>query len=61
MTQAALAEKAGVSLPTIRKMEAGKTGRVLVETLERIESVLRDAGIEFIPENGGGEGVRRRK
>ena len=30
-------------------------------SLERIENVLRKAGVQFIDENGGGPGVRMRK
>lgn len=31
------------------------------KSLERIEAVLRKAGVDFIDENGGGPGVRLRK
>jgi hypothetical protein len=30
-------------------------------TVSAIQAVLEDAGVEFIPENGGGAGVRLRK
>ena len=57
-----LAKVAGVSIPTIKRLEAvdgplGGRG----ETIERIIASIRAAGIEFIEENGGGPGVRLRK
>ena len=54
-----LAEMAGLSLPTIQRMEAAKgvpSGHS--KSLEAVENALKDAGIEFIDENGGGPGVR---
>ena len=63
MDQKALAEKAGVSLPTIQRMEAS-TGNVrgVVDTLTKIIGALDAAGIELIGENapslGTGRGVR---
>jgi DNA-binding Xre family transcriptional regulator len=53
-----LAEAASVSTQTITRLESGE--RLRASTLERIKHVLEDAGIEFIPENGGGVGVRFR-
>jgi predicted transcriptional regulator len=57
-----LARIAGVSIPTIKRLEAvdgplGGRGK----TSERIISSISSAGIEFIDENGGGLGVRLRK
>jgi predicted transcriptional regulator len=57
-----LAKAAEVSIPTIKRLEAvdgllGGRG----ETAERIISAIRSAGVEFIDENGGGQGVRLRK
>jgi len=54
-----LAEKAGVNPNTVSRIETG--GGVQVSSLEKLESTLLEAGIEFIPENGGGVGVRLRK
>ncbi|MDR6670183.1 helix-turn-helix domain-containing protein [Rhizobium sp. 1399] len=51
-----LAKTAGVSTQTITRLEKGEQLRS--STLENIQRVLEDAGIEFIPENGGGVGVR---
>lgn len=63
MDQKTLAEKAGVSLPTIQRMEASPGNvRGVVETLTKIVTALDQAGIELIGENmpshGQGRGVR---
>lgn len=54
-----LAEKAGLNPNTISRLENG--GGIQAANLEKIEKVLIKAGIEFIPENGGGAGVRLKK
>ena len=59
-TQANLAEKAGVGLSTIRNFEAGRSVPI-GNNLDAIARALASAGVEFIPENGGGAGVRLRK
>jgi predicted transcriptional regulator len=64
--QKTLAEMAGVSLPTIQRMEASEgTVRGIVETLTRVIEALNAAGVELIGENarseGGGRGVRLRQ
>lgn len=58
-SQVDLAEASGVSLPTIKRLEAG-TGALggLSSTVDAIRGALETAGILFIPENGGGAGVR---
>lgn len=53
-----LAEAASVSTQTIVRLERGEELRET--TLARIQVVLEGAGIEFIPQNGGGVGVRFR-
>lgn len=53
-----LAKAASVSTQTIVRLERGEDLREA--TLQRIKKALEDAGIEFIPENGGGVGVRFR-
>lgn len=55
-----LAEKAGVHRNTITNIETGKYAGD-PETLEIIRSALENAGVEFIPSNGGGPGVRLKK
>jgi len=59
MTQAELAAMSGVSLPTIKRIETGADAKV--STVASLQSALEAAGVEFIPENGGGAGVRLRK
>ena len=61
--QRALAEAAGLSLPTIQRMEASEGNvRGVVDTLTRVIEAFQRAGIELIGENaasqGGGRGVR---
>ena len=55
-----LAEIAGVSAMTVTRFENGKSAGY-PETLAKLKSALEAAGVEFIPENGGGAGVRLRK
>ncbi len=54
-----LAELAKVSPDTVARLERGDALRE--RTVEDIKRVLEDAGVQFIPENGGGPGVRLRK
>ncbi|MBS0550181.1 MAG: helix-turn-helix domain-containing protein [Proteobacteria bacterium] len=63
--QRTLAERAGVSLPTIQRMESSDGYvRGVVESLTRVVAALEREGIELISENsisvGGGRGVRLR-
>jgi hypothetical protein len=44
-------------LRTVINFEAAE-GRPIRVVMEAIRTALEDAGIEFIPENGGGLGVR---
>ena len=62
LSQAELADGAGVSLETIKRLEAmdGEL-KVRLDTLTKIKDALEKAGVEFIPENGGGAGVRLAK
>ena len=55
--QKTLAEMAGVSLPTIQRMEASDgTVRGNIDTLTKVVEALDRAGIELL--NVGGRGVR---
>jgi len=54
-----LAAAAGVTPETVVRMEKGENLRP--RTRDAIRSVLEKAGVEFIPENGGGPGVRLKK
>ena len=60
--QGDLATRAGVSVDTIKRLER-ISGPVSANTLtiDAIRRALEAAGVEFIPENGGGAGVRLRK
>jgi transcriptional regulator with XRE-family HTH domain len=56
-----LAEISGVSLVAIRRAEAGKgLAGMIRANAAAILRAFEDAGIELIPENGGGPGVRLR-
>ncbi|MBX3597390.1 MAG: helix-turn-helix domain-containing protein [Rhizobiaceae bacterium] len=61
--QRQLAEMAGVSLPTIQRMEASEGNvRGVIDSLTKLIDALDRAGIELIGDNavssGGGRGVR---
>lgn len=51
-----LATVSGVGYATIARFESGANLRD--NTLQRLRDALEEAGVEFIPENGGGAGVR---
>jgi transcriptional regulator with XRE-family HTH domain len=56
LEQAELAERAHISVATIRRLEGGQGGeRVAPGTAAEVRKVLEEAGAEFIP-----DGVRRR-
>jgi len=61
--QKQLAELAGVSLPTIQRMEASEGNvRGVVDTLTKVVLAIERAGVELIgneqPSSGRGRGVR---
>ena len=60
-SQSDLAERAGVSLPTVKRVEAGTGPRVSDAARNKLRRTFESAGVEFIDENGGGPGVRLRK
>jgi len=61
-SQSQLAEAAGLSLPTIKRMESDKgPGKSSAENVDAIQRALETAGVIFIPSNGEGPGVRLRK
>ena len=60
-SQTQLAERAGMSLPTIKRVEAESGPRVSEEARLKLRRTLESGGVEFIDENGGGPGVRLRK
>jgi len=57
LSQQELAESASVGLSTIRSFESGERTPI-ANNLKSIQGALEKAGVEFIPENGGGAGVR---
>jgi transcriptional regulator with XRE-family HTH domain len=64
--QRTLAEKSGLSLPTIQRMEASDgVIRGNVDSLMKLVAALDAAGLELISDNatssGGGRGVRLRE
>jgi transcriptional regulator with XRE-family HTH domain len=60
LTQAELAKRAGISTTGLNNLESGASDPK-ASTLRAIQTALESAGVEFIPENGGGAGVRLRK
>jgi len=61
--QRQLAQAAGISVPTVQRMEASDgTVRANVDTLEKVINALHSAGIELIGDGaasiGGGRGLR---
>ena len=64
--QKTLAERAGVSVPTIQRMEASQGNvRGVVDSLSKVVEALNEAGVELIGEGAqslaGGRGVRLRE
>lgn len=54
-----LAKAADVGVNTVNRFEQGQDARI--SSMESMRRALTAAGVEFIPENGGGAGVRLRK
>ena len=55
-----LASRAGTTERTVARIEL-EEGAARINTLAAIRSALEAAGVEFIPQNGGGPGVRLRE
>jgi transcriptional regulator with XRE-family HTH domain len=60
-TQSELAARADLSLPTVKRLEGGFGPRVSDQARKKLQLAIEAAGVEFIEENGAGEGVRFRK
>ena len=60
-SQAELAEAAGVSVSFVDRFESGAPDGIPAEAVARMSAALESAGVAFIPQNGGGAGVRLRK
>ena len=59
LTVIELASLAKVSTNTLVRFERGE--RLTERTMQRVQTAFESAGIEFIPEDGGGVGIRLRK
>jgi DNA-binding transcriptional regulator YiaG len=60
ISQDDLAKAANVGLSTVRNFEAGRSTPV-ANNLGAMIKAMEAAGVRFIPENGGGAGVRLAK
>lgn len=57
-----LAKASGISLPSVKRLETQPGPLAAQErTIVELRHALEEAGVEFIPENGGGAGVRLKK
>lgn len=61
LTQDDIAASSGLSVQTIKRMEGLGTGRSSTDNVMAVKKALEAAGVAFIPENGGGAGVRLAK
>ena len=61
-SQADLADRSGISEPTIARLESadGELGG-REDTAQKLRAAIEAAGVEFVDENGGGPGVRLKK
>lgn len=59
-SQPELSEASGASISTVRDFETGKR-TPMPNNLSAMQRALEAAGVVFIPENGGGAGVRLAK
>jgi transcriptional regulator with XRE-family HTH domain len=57
LTRDQLADSAQVAVATLADFETGRR-QPHPRTIAAIRTALESAGVEFIPENGGGAGVR---
>lgn len=60
-TQDDLANNAGIAPATVRRMETIGPGRSSANNVSAVQRALEAAGVVFIPQNGGGAGVRLAK
>jgi transcriptional regulator with XRE-family HTH domain len=62
MEQSKLAELARLNVNTIRNMEAAGVGPIAGRSVnvQAVQRALEAAGLQFIPQDGGGPGVRLR-
>ena len=55
-SQTQLAEASGVSLPTIKRLEAKGVERSAVATAEAVRKALEGAGVQFLAPGDGAQG-----
>jgi transcriptional regulator with XRE-family HTH domain len=60
-SQTELAARAKLSLPTVKRVEAGFGPKVSDDARLKLQQALESAGLEFLEENGAGMGVRFRR
>jgi len=61
LTQEDVAKATGLSVQTIKRMEITGPERSSAGNVQAVQRALEAAGVIFIPENGGGAGVRLAK
>ncbi|PWB84609.1 MAG: transcriptional regulator [Methylocystaceae bacterium] len=57
-SQPEIAALSGLSTMTVKRAEGAGQPSASAEAIAKIRAALEAAGVEFIPENGGGVGVR---
>jgi transcriptional regulator with XRE-family HTH domain len=60
-SQTQLAKQAGLSLPTVKRVETERGPKVSEDSRYALQRALELGGVEFIDKNGGGPGVRLRR
>lgn len=61
LVQSELATAANISVPTLKRMEASDgEASGYKNNIAAVKAALEERGVVFIPENGGGAGVRLR-
>ena len=61
LSQADIAERTGLSVPTVKRVESDRDVSVSDEAVRAVQLALEGAGAIFLIENGQGAGVRLRK
>ena len=57
-SQTELADAAGLPLALVELIETGGANKVAAGAFAKMRATLESAGVAFIPEDGGGAGVR---
>jgi transcriptional regulator with XRE-family HTH domain len=61
LSQAEVAQRTGLSLPTIKRAESDRDVAISADAIAAIRAALESAGVIFVEENGEGPGVRLKK